>query len=266
VSWQSESLSESRFVTLEVVGLIKRLNELKISRQIRKIDNELKVLRDVRKIDNEYEALVKSAAQDQEKKNIAAKYEHWKSIYGPSKSGSHKPVVEIEFVNAPKAMKFLGTIKFSYQNYSNFTGRASRSEFWYWILFVALITFGLAVVASFEGSTQIYKEMFLAVFVLSSMIPTLARVVRRLHDTDKPGIYALFWFTPIVGYILLTVWFCSKSDFGGNRFGPSQRDNHESPTLYQAPQRGFKPVLDKHATKSRLSTSFLKKLLRKLLF
>jgi uncharacterized membrane protein YhaH (DUF805 family) len=264
VSWQYESFRESAIVRLGFVGLLKRLNELKVSRQIRKIDNELKVLREVRKIDNEYEALVKSAAQVQEKKNIAAKYEHWKSIYGPSKSGSHKPVVEIDFVNAPKAMKFLETIKFSYQNYSNFQGRASRSEFWYWVLFVALTTFGLAVVASFDGSTQIYKEMLLAVFVLSSISPTLSRVVRRLHDTDKPGIYALFWFTPIVGYVLLTVWFCAKGDFGGNRFGPV-RGNHESPTLHRAPHRGIKPVSSQHAPQSRSSFSLLRKFLRKIL-
>jgi uncharacterized membrane protein YhaH (DUF805 family) len=264
VSWQYESFRESAIVRLGFVGLLKRLNALKVSRQIRKIDNELKVLREVRKIDNEYEALVKSAAQDQEKKNIAAKYEHWKSIYGPSKSGSHKPVVEIDFVNAPKAMKFLETIKFSYQNYSYFQGRASRSEFWYWVLFVALTTFGLAVVASFDGSTQIYKEMLLAVFVLSSISPTLSRVVRRLHDTDKPGIYALFWFTPIVGYVLLTVWFCAKGDFGGNRFGPV-RGNHESPTLHRAPHRGIKPVSGQHAPQSRSSFSLLRKFLRKIL-
>jgi uncharacterized membrane protein YhaH (DUF805 family) len=264
VSWQKESLREFAIVRLAVVGLIKRLNELKVSRQIRKLDNELKVFREVRKIDNEYEALVKSAAQDQENRNIAAKYERWKAIYGPSKSGSHKPVAEIDFVDAPKSMKFLETIKFSYQNYSNFTGRASRSEFWYWVLFVALTTCGLAVVASFEGSTQIYKEILLAVFVLSSISPTLSRVVRRLHDTDKPGIYALFWFTPIVGYVLLTVWLCAKSDLGGNRFGPV-RDNHELPTLHRAPHRGIKPVSGQHAPQSRSSLSFLRKLLGKIL-
>lgn len=64
------------------MGVIKRLNQLKVSRQIRKMANEIQVLREVRNIDNEYEDLVKSATEDEEKKNIRAKVEYYKSIYG----------------------------------------------------------------------------------------------------------------------------------------------------------------------------------------
>ena len=247
------------------MGVIKRLNQLKVSRQIRKMANEIQVLREVRNIDNEYEDLVKSETEDEEKKKIREKYEYHVSIYGVPTFASEKPVNEIEFINAPRAMKFFETIKFSYKNYSNFEGRASRSEFWYWVQFVALTTTALALVVSFVGIDRIYSSNFLAIFVLSSIIPTLARVVRRLHDTDKPGIYALFWFTPIVGYFLLLFWLCTKSDFGSNRFGPSARVIHEAPTRHQTPQRSLKPVLDRHGTKSRSSVTVLKKLLRKLL-
>jgi uncharacterized membrane protein YhaH (DUF805 family) len=247
------------------MGFMKRLNQLKVSRQIRKMANEIQVLREVRNIDDEYEDLVKSETEDEEKKKIREKYEYHVSIYGVPTFASEKPVNEIEFINAPKEMKFFETIRFSYKNYSNFDGRASRSEFWYWVQFVALTTIALAVVASFVELDQTYKNNFLAIFVLSSMVPTLARVVRRLHDTDKPGIYALFWFTPIVGSPLLIFWFCTKGDRGGNRFGPSGRVIHEAPTLYQAQQRSLKPVSDGHGTKSRSSVTVLKKLLRKLL-
>jgi hypothetical protein len=65
--------TESGIVRLAVVGVIKRLNQLKVSRQIRKMANEIQVLREVRNIDNEYEDLVKSATEDEEKKNIRAK-------------------------------------------------------------------------------------------------------------------------------------------------------------------------------------------------
>lgn len=247
------------------MGVIKRLNQLKVSRQIRKMANEIQVLREVRNIDNEYEDLVKSATEDEEKKNIRAKVEYYKSIYGSPEIANPRSVNDTEFVNAPRAMKFFETIKFSYKNYSNFEGRASRSEFWYWVQFVALTTTALAMVISFVGINRIYSSNFLAIFVLSSIIPTLARVVRRLHDTDKPGIYALFWFTPIVGYFLLLFWLCTKSDFGSNRFGPSARVIHEAPTGFQTPQRSLKPVSDGHGTKGRSSVASLKKLLRKLL-
>ena len=252
-------------ISLSLMGLMKRLNELKVSRQIKKIVNELEVIREVRNIDNEYADLVKSATEDEEKKNIRAKVEYYKSIYGSPEMPTPKTVNDSEFINAPRAMKFFETIKFSYKNYSNFEGRASRSEFWYWVQFVALTTTALALVVSFVGIDRIYSSNFLAIFVLSSIIPTLARVVRRLHDTDKPGIYVLFWFTPVVGYFLLLFWLCTKSDFGSNQFGPSARVIHEAPTRYQAPQRSLKPVSDGHGTKSRSSNSFIKKLLRKLL-
>ena len=148
---------------------MKRLNQLKVSRQIKKIVNELEVIREVRNIDNEYADLIKSATEDEEKKNIRAKVEYYKSIYGSPEMPTPKTVNDSEFINAPRAMKFFETIKFSYKNYSNFDGRASRSEFWYWVQFVALTTIALAVVASFVELDQTYKNNFLAIFVLSSM-------------------------------------------------------------------------------------------------
>jgi hypothetical protein len=60
--------TESGIDRLAVVGVIKRLNQLKVSRQIRKMANEIQVLREVRNIDNEYEDLVKSATEDEEKR------------------------------------------------------------------------------------------------------------------------------------------------------------------------------------------------------
>ena len=228
---------ESGFVTLDSMGVMKRINELKVSRQIRKIDNELKVFREVRNIDDEYEFLITSAKQ--------------------------KSVFVLETTNAPKAMNFIAAVISSYKNYSNFKGRASRSEFWYWVLFVALTIFGLAVVAPFVGLNQMYADFLVAIFGVSSIVPSVARVVRRLHDTNKPGTYALFWFTPIVGYVLLTVWFCSKSYRAGNRFGPSERGNHESRTLHRTSQRSANPVSGQHVTKSRSSYSFFRNFLRK---
>lgn len=221
------------------MGLKKRINELKVSRQIRRIDNELKVLREVRKIDDEYEFLVKGAGQN--------------------------PATNPEFADAPRAMKLIGTVIFSYRNYAKFKGRASRSEFWYWVLFVALTIFGLAVVAPFAVLDRMYADYLVAIFVVSSIVPSVARVVRRLHDTNKPGTYALFWFTPIAGYVLLTVWFCTKSDRAGNRFGPSERGNHESRTLHRTSQRSVNPVSGQRAPQSGSSRSFLRTFLRKIL-
>jgi len=121
------------------------------------------------------------------------------------------PLANFEPINAPKAMTFIEAVKFSYRNYGNFHGRASRSEFWYWMLYCTVVAIGLAIVS----------PAFYSIFFLSSIIPSLARIVRRLHDTDKPWIYVLFVLIPLAGGILLIVWYCTKSHVSANRFGPS---------------------------------------------
>ena len=120
-------------------------------------------------------------------------------------------LANFEPMNAPKAMTFIEAVKFSYKNYANFNGRASRSEFWYWMLYCTVAAIGLAIV---------FPALY-SIFFLSSIVPSLARVVRRLHDTGKPWLYVLFVLMPLVGGILLIVWYCTKSDGGANRFGPS---------------------------------------------
>lgn len=96
------------------MGLVERLNELNILRQSGKIS------------DSEYALLVESATQKPGKENSSVKSESWKPPYDSANTASRKLAAEFELVNAPKAMKFLETIKFSYNNYVNLNGRASR--------------------------------------------------------------------------------------------------------------------------------------------
>jgi uncharacterized membrane protein YhaH (DUF805 family) len=246
VSWPSRSSIKLGATSLLVMGLIERLNELNILRQSGKIS------------DSEYVLLVESATQKLGKENSSVKSESWEPPYDSANAASRKPAAEFELVNAPKAMKFLETIKFSYNNYLNFNGRASRSEFWYWVLFNILAVFGLSFVATVLGFDQSSLDFFVGIFILSSIIPNLARIVRRLHDTNKPWQFALFALVPLVGNVLLTVWFCTKSDIGGNRFGPSKHGNDESSNSGATRPNTYEPLLDKHETKSQSSNSSLK--------
>lgn len=110
-------------------------------------------------------------------------------------------------------------VTFSYSNYAKFSGRASRSEYWYWTLFFYLAWFGGII---FLGAiVPELGPLYSLIFFFSSIVPTIARGVRRLHDTNKPGSYLLFGLIPFVGGILLLVWFCTKGDPVGNRYGPS---------------------------------------------
>ena len=111
-------------------------------------------------------------------------------------------------------MNFVDSIKLGFSNYVNFTDRACRSEYWYWILFVFI---GFIVAEIIDA--VIGKPIFYTVFSLAVLIPNIAIGVRRLHDLDRSGWWLLISFIPLVGAIILIVWFCSKGTDGPNRFG-----------------------------------------------
>jgi uncharacterized membrane protein YhaH (DUF805 family) len=115
-------------------------------------------------------------------------------------------------------MNFTQAISSGFNNYVNFTGRAARSEFWYWALFAALASLAgeLIDLALFTSSTftPVQTLVNLALF-----LPGLAVSVRRLHDLDRTGWWLLLIFT-VIGIIVLLVWDCMRGNIGPNRFGP----------------------------------------------
>src|SRR6266404_3408446 len=115
-------------------------------------------------------------------------------------------------------MNFTQAISSGINNYVNFTGRAARSEFWYWALFAALASLAgeLIDLALFTPSTftPVQTLVNLALF-----LPGLAVSVRRLHDLDRTGWWLLITLT-IIGLIVLLIWDCIKGTDGPNRFGP----------------------------------------------
>ena len=91
-------------------------------------------------------------------------------------------------------MSFIEAIKAGFKNYFDFTGVASRSEFWWFFLFAFMVR----LVAGFSDSETISNIVFLALF-----IPTLSAMVRRLRDADV-SVYNILWvFLPIVGQLIL---------------------------------------------------------------
>jgi|GraSoiStandDraft_40_1057318.scaffolds.fasta_scaffold421845_2 uncharacterized membrane protein YhaH (DUF805 family) len=121
-------------------------------------------------------------------------------------------------------MNFSDAIKSGFRNYVNFSGRAARSEYWYWSLFCGLIGIGSALIdlALFPNSSISPVNTIVELAVL---LPTLAVSVRRLHDLDFNGWWLLLVLTGIGAFVLLG-WFCLRgrrdraSDGGPNRFGP----------------------------------------------
>ena len=120
-------------------------------------------------------------------------------------------------------MNFGEAIVSGLRNYFNFSGRASRSELWFFTLFFNLVLIGIGAITDFLHSNPVARERFgwLAGFTHDGLLlPAIAISVRRLHDIDRTGWWVLIGAT-IIGHILLLVWFCTKGTAGRNRFGPS---------------------------------------------
>jgi len=105
-------------------------------------------------------------------------------------------------------MTFGESIKVCFSKYADFTGRAVRSEFWWWTLFTLLVSL----------ATGYVSEIASGLFSLATILPSLAVGARRLHDTDRSGWWQLLWFIPIIGWIILLVWFIQEGK-EPNRFG-----------------------------------------------
>jgi uncharacterized membrane protein YhaH (DUF805 family) len=111
-------------------------------------------------------------------------------------------------------MDFGEAIKSGFSNYVNFSDRSGRSEYWFWVLFCtvgAIVTY----VADFAIGLPITHTLF----SLGTLLPGLAVAVRRLHDTDRSGWWLLLFLLPIIGAIVLIIWFSSRGTDGANRFG-----------------------------------------------
>ena len=129
--------------------------------------------------------------------------------------------------NEPIAMRFVESIEFAYRNYARFEGRASRSEFWYWALYNVTCTIGLALIIAIVGEDLAW---LLPLFLVAHIVPNIARIVRRLHDTGRAGTYLFISLIPLVGNVLLTIWLCEKSQLAANRFGPAASTQTSDPT------------------------------------
>jgi uncharacterized membrane protein YhaH (DUF805 family) len=117
--------------------------------------------------------------------------------------------------------------------YATFSGRACRSEYWWWVLASMIISSVLAVIdlqvlgsgdvaatAAYGSVKYVYNMGVLAsIWSIVTFLPSLAVGVRRLHDTDRSGWAILLVLIPIIGWVLLIYWFASRGTAGQNQFG-----------------------------------------------
>jgi uncharacterized membrane protein YhaH (DUF805 family) len=115
-------------------------------------------------------------------------------------------------------MDFAGAIKNGFRNYASAVGRASRSEFWYWMLFAFLLSAAGSIVDAALFGADSERELVGPLLSLAVLLPSVSVMIRRLHDLDRKWPWLLLWFTGI-GTVVLLVWFCRQGTTGPNRFG-----------------------------------------------
>ena len=107
--------------------------------------------------------------------------------------------------------------------YATFSGRARRSEYWWWYLFITLVGIVANIIDRAAGFT--YSDLTVGGGWLATitgivfLIPTLAVAVRRLHDTGRTGWWLLIGLVPFVGFFVLLYFFVLDSE-NDNQYGP----------------------------------------------
>jgi uncharacterized membrane protein YhaH (DUF805 family) len=123
-------------------------------------------------------------------------------------------------------MGFATAVKSFWSNYTNFSGRARRSEYWFIQLFLVLTNLAVAAIdlALMNGDF----ERFIAnggggivglIWILVTIVPAVAVLIRRLHDTSRSGWWALMILLPVAGAIVLLVFTVEDSASGDHTYG-----------------------------------------------
>lgn len=103
-------------------------------------------------------------------------------------------------------MTFTDSIQVCFKKYADFNGTASRSEFWWFMLFL----FAVSIILNFVG------YFISLIFSLGTLIPSLAAGARRLHDTGRSGWLQLLWFIPLIGWIIVIVMLAQEGKSSGD--------------------------------------------------
>ncbi len=111
------------------------------------------------------------------------------------------------------------------RKYADFSGRACRREYWFFLLFNVLIAAGLSLVDSVLGMADPLRGVGLlsGLYSLGVLLPSLAVGVRRLHDIGRTGWWLLIGLVPLIGSVVLLIFAVLDSQVGANEYGPNPK-------------------------------------------
>jgi uncharacterized membrane protein YhaH (DUF805 family) len=111
---------------------------------------------------------------------------------------------------------FSEAVKSGFDHYTVFSGRASRPAFWWWFLFGVLVGVGANIIDAILGSYPVVSGLA----ALALLLPNLSVGIRRLHDTGRTGWWILIGLIPIIGFIVLLIFYLQEGDATENEYGP----------------------------------------------
>ena len=122
------------------------------------------------------------------------------------------------------------------RRYADFSGRSRRKEFWMFQLGIFLIYIAVLILAAILGAiSETLSGIVMIIFAIAMLgliIPSIAVAVRRMHDQDKSGWMLLLGLIPLIGSIILLVFYCTEGTPGPNQYGPDPKGQAD-PTAFE---------------------------------
>jgi uncharacterized membrane protein YhaH (DUF805 family) len=116
-------------------------------------------------------------------------------------------------------MSFSEAVRSGFNHYTDFEGRASRPAVWWWFLFGIIVGLSATILDAIIGTT-----ILSVIAALALLLPNLSVGIRRLHDTGRTGWWILIGFIPLIGLIVLLIFYVQEGDSGENNYGPPMAD------------------------------------------
>lgn len=141
-------------------------------------------------------------------------------------------------------MGFAEAIQSCFKQYIGFTGRARRSEYWWFVLFGLIVGIVADLIDAMLGTMSEDTNVGVvgAIVGLALLLPSIAVAIRRLHDTSRSGWWILIGLIPVVGWIILIVFYVQDSH-PDNEYGPSPKAVGAAPEAGPAPGAGPAPAM-----------------------
>ena len=143
-------------------------------------------------------------------------------------------------IGRKKRVSFAQAIISGYKRYFDFSGRSTRAEFWWFLLFIYLvapISLGfiegvvILIVSGEEALDAASGTVLASCFWLVSIVPYWAIIVRRLHDNNASGWWVLIGFIPLLGIIALLGFLAVQGGNRSNKYGPGIWENSKDKSL-----------------------------------